>query len=87
MKQNYMEKNPFEKSYFIFELNRILVDLVGLRIADKDYKVNARTFIPIYVEINYFCLLFYTLYHYRHDPVNALIATPHAGILIPVSVQ
>lgn len=85
IKQTYMEKNPYDKCQFVYNFHANLVNLVGLHVVDRDYKMNARTLIPIYVEVNYLSLLIYTLIHYRNEPFMALIATPAAGFLIPVS--
>lgn len=81
-----MEKNPYEKYYFVRDIHATLLNLVGVDIADENYKMNVRTLIPIYVEVNYLSLLVYTLIHYRNEPFKALIATPAAGILIPVNL-
>lgn len=80
-----MEKNPYDKCQFVLDIHTTLVNIVGLHVVDKAYKMNVRTLIPIYVEVNYLSLLIYTLIHYRNEPFKALIATPSAGILIPVS--
>lgn len=86
IKQNYMRKSPYEKWYFIRNIHATLVKLVGVDVMNDNFKVNIRTLIPIYVEVNYLCLLTYTLIYYRNEPFKALIATPSMGILIPVSL-
>lgn len=81
-----MEKSPYDKCRFVYDIHASLVNLVGLHVVDKNYKMNVRTLIPIYVEVNYLSLLIYTLIHYKNEPFKALIATPAAGIIIPVSL-
>lgn len=79
-----MRKSPYEKWNFVYRFHISMVKLIGVAVVEDDYKVNVKTFIPIYVEVNFLCLLTYTLIHYRNEPFNALIATPSIGILIPV---
>lgn len=85
-KQTYMEKNPYEKCYFVRDIHAYLVNLVGLHVVDVNYKMSIKSFISIYVEVNYLSLLVYTVIYYRNEPFKALIATPAAGFLIPVSL-
>lgn len=80
-----MALNPYEKWYFLRDIHAHMVKLVGCETMESDYRISIRTLIPIYVEVNYVTLLTYTLIYYRHDLFHALIATPSAGILIPVS--
>lgn len=80
-----MALNPYEKWYFLRKIHTHMVKLVGCEVMESDFKISINTMIPIYVEVNYVTLLIYTLAYYRHDLFHALIATPSAGILIPVS--
>lgn len=85
-KKNYMKKTPYEKWYFVRHIHMMLVKLIGVDVMNDNYEVNIKTLIPILVEVNFLCLLTYTLIHYRNEPFKALIATPPIGILIPVSL-
>lgn len=79
-----MEKTPYEKWNFVRQFNVKVIKLIGVAVVEHDFKVTLRTLIPIYIELNFLCLLTYTLIHYRNEPFKALVATPPIGILIPV---
>lgn len=80
-----MALSPYEKWYFLRKIHTHMVKLVGCEVMESDFKISLNTMIPIYVEVNYVTLLTYTLAYYRHNLFHALMATPSAGILIPVS--
>lgn len=84
-KREYMALNPYEKWYFLRKIHTQMVKLVGCEVMESDFQISINSLIPIYVEVNYVTLLTYTLIYYRNDLFHALIATPSAGILIPVS--
>lgn len=85
LKHNYLAKTPLEKWHFIRQINYKLLKVVGVQIMRSDYKVHAKTFIGVYLVLNYYILMVYTWYYYRNDLFRALISTPALGTFVPVS--
>lgn len=76
--------NPFEKWIFIRELHSTVLKIVGAQFMDQNYRIHLNTCLPIFIQFNYYSLLFYTLFYYRNEPQRALMATPIMGFFIPV---
>lgn len=53
---------------------------------EKSYRVSALTSIPILLVLNYYVLLVYTCYYYRHNVYRALISSPALGTFIPCTI-
>lgn len=87
IKHNFSSQSPLEKWKFFRQIHFILLRLIGLEFMDENYKMNIKTLIPIYLEVKYYVLLIYTLYHYRNEPFKALISTLFVGIFVPVSLS
>lgn len=81
-----MAKSPLEKWRSFRQLHCFILRLIGVEFMEDDYKMSVNILIPIYLEANYYILLIYTLYHYRHEPFKALTPTPFLAIFVPVSL-
>lgn len=83
-KIEYLAKSPLDKWRFIHQINLYLLNMVGAGFMDVNYKIQWKTWIPMYLGLNYFSLMFYTCYYYYHEPVKALQSTVITGIMVPV---
>lgn len=83
--KEFSAKSPLDKWLHYRRLNIYLLELVGAGFMAENYKVQWRTWIPMYVGVNYFSLLIYTGYYYRNEPFKALQPTVITGIMVPVS--
>lgn len=86
-KQKILKKSPLEKYLMVRRLNMFLLRLIGVDIMDEGYKFRFETWIPMYLVLNYFSLMFYTLYYYRNEPFRAIQSTPTSGQVLPVLLQ
>ena len=84
VKQNYLAKNPRQKWLYVRNLNALTVKFIGCQFMETNFKLRIESFIPMYLAVNYFTLLLYTLYYYRTEPFRALQAIPPSGFFIPV---
>lgn len=85
-KEEFLAKNSQEKWLTVHRVNVVLLKFIGVQFMESDYKLHLQTLIPAYLLINFFTLLFYTMYYYRHEPFSALQATPVCGIIIPIDL-
>lgn len=86
IKEAYLAKTPFEKWNLVRSVNIWSLTPIGCQLMEANFQIHSKSYIPIYLGINYFSLMVYTLYYYRHQPLKALQATPVLGIAIPVSL-
>lgn len=86
IKLNYLAKSPLEKWHFVRQINYYLFKIIGVDFMEKKYKVNILTLIPILLVLNYYVLLIYTWYYYRHNMYRALISSPALGTFIPCTI-
>lgn len=84
-KREYLAKSPLEKWFFVRSVNVFAFEVIGTQFMKDDYKIHFQTFIPLYLMVNYFSLLIYTLFYYRNEPFRALQSTPMCGLMVPVS--
>lgn len=84
--KDYSSKTPLQKWQFIRSINIFILSFVGCGIMDSRFKLNLNSAIPSFLGTNYFGLMFYTLYHYRYEPLKALQSTPLLGLVIPVYI-
>lgn len=79
--------SPIEKWQFIHKIHRFLLKMFGVEGTRADYKPNINTLLPISIMFDYWMLLLYTLFHYRNEPLIALVSTPSIGIYAPVCLK
>lgn len=84
-KEKYLSENPLEKWLYVRRFNVFLMKLIGVEFMEPDYKFNWKTLIPMYLGLNFFCLMLYTCYYFRDEPYKALQPTAVTGIMVPVS--
>lgn len=84
LKEEYLAKSPLEKWLFVREINLFSMNMIGVGFMDVNYKLQWKTWIPIYLLVNYYSLMFYTCYYYWNEPVRAIEATIINGIMGPV---
>lgn len=85
LKKKFISKTPQQKWKSVRSVNIFLLGFVGCDIMDPNFIFNLKSFIPTYLAINYICLMFYTLYYYRYNPLKAMQSTPLMGLVVPVS--
>lgn len=78
--------SPFEKYDVVYQFNVLVYKLYGVEFMDPNLRLTLRSWIPAYLQANYYGLLAYSIFYYRNDPINLLKATPAAGVMVPVSV-
>lgn len=78
-------ETPIAKWESVRRFNSFLLKYVGCEIFEDGYKIHFETWIPMYIALNYFLLLLYTLYYYRQDFFKAMQPTPTIGQVVPVS--
>lgn len=86
LKDEYLAKSPYKKWLFVRNGLAFVLSTCGCNALDPHYKTSFRALINVYVFLNYFGLLIYTLYYYRDDPFRALQATAPIGFMAPVSL-
>lgn len=84
-KINYLNKSPYQKWAYVFEIHRWLGSCIGCDFMDSYYKVSLNTWLPAIILADYFILMVYTLWYFRHDMFRGLMATPANGLIFPVS--
>lgn len=87
VKQKYLAKSPLTKWIYVRQLNVFLMKLVGVEFMESNYEFNWKTWIPMYLGVNFFGLMVYTGYYYSNQPFRALQPTVITGIMVPVSVH
>lgn len=86
IKKAYSAMNPLEKWEFFRQIHCKLLQVVGVHFMDDKYKIHINTIFPIYLQLNYYILMVYTLFFYRNDLFHALISTTALGFFIPVGL-
>lgn len=80
-----MAKSPLEKWLFYRRIHSGLLKIIGVEFMEEDYRINALTFIPIFMQVLYYILMIYSMYYYRNQPKIAILSTILIGFFIPVS--
>lgn len=83
-KQKFSNKSPHEKFLLVKSVNAFLLQFIGVDVMQDDFKIRFETWIPAYLCVNYFSLMFYSIYYYWDDPFRAIQSTPNSGQVIPV---
>lgn len=86
-KQNFLAKSPRQKWLYVRNFNAFIMKFVGCQFMESNFKLRIESFIPIYLAVNYFTLLLYTLFYYRHEPFRAVQATIASAFFIPVTLS
>lgn len=84
LKEEYLGRSPLEKWLYVRQLNIFLLKLVGVQFMEANYKFHWKTWIPMYLGLNYFTLSIYTGYYYWGEPFKALQSTTMSGLMVPV---
>lgn len=85
-KKEYLAKSPHDKWFFVRNINTFMLTLFGCEFMEANYKFSIRSMTVVYLMVNYFGLLIYTLYYYWNDPYRALESTPASGVYLPVGL-
>lgn len=84
IKKLFLSKTPHQKFTLVRDLATFILKFIGCHVMAPNYKPNIVSCIPTFLTINYFSLMSYTIYYYRHEPLQALQSTPILCIIIPV---
>lgn len=86
LKKKFLAKDPLEKWNYVRNINSFLLKVIGCDFLNGNYTYTLNTLLPVFLFVDYFCLMLYTLYYYRNEPLKALESTPMAGIMFPVCI-
>lgn len=85
-KRSFLAKRPHEKWMFIRQIHYHMCKVVGVEFMKCNYKMNINTIIPLYLQVDYYVLLVYSMFYYKNEPIKVLMATTILGFFIPVSL-
>lgn len=85
VKLKYLSQNPYEKCAVVHRVVGALLRAVDFCILDADYRVTALTIFVGSLPVFYILSMFYTMFHFRNEPLRAMQATTLGGIIVSVS--
>lgn len=86
-KRRFSKKSPYQKFIFVRDCNNMLLSVVGCNFMHPKYRKSVLTLIPATLIVDYFALMFYTIYYYREHTLQALRSTTLASLILPVNAK
>lgn len=84
-KRIFFKKSPYQKFCLVRDCNNLLLSVVGCNFMHPTYRKNVLTLIPAALITDYFTLMFYTIYYYGGQPLQATKSTTLSSLILPVN--